>query len=93
MQEFEKYPDLSFHIERMACTGIGSGPDWQAFTDALNNALRDARTDGAMTILREQQSDRKELLRLDIFSEEASAKERKELEAIEIVLQLLANKQ
>lgn len=39
--EFEKYPELSGHIERMANTGhTGAGTDWNAFLHELNNALK-----------------------------------------------------
>lgn len=41
MQEFEKYPKLTTHIEKLASYGSYlSGSEWNAFLVALNEALK-----------------------------------------------------
>lgn len=43
-QEFERFPDLAKHIERMAMSGdVGSLSEWDDFLAALNEAMMEAR--------------------------------------------------
>ena len=46
VQTFEKYKELSYHIERMAATGrTGNTIEWSNFLTHLNEALEEAAFD------------------------------------------------